>query len=232
MHNVYYAGRNLDEFKTFITNAGVYSTPARSYESIPVAGRSGNLLMENNKFENVEHLYPIIILEDFDKNYAALKSFLLSKRGYQRLSDSFYPDEYYLATFSRFDNTNQKFIDGQMGTSVLVFERKPQRFLKSGEKKITINTAGSIKNPTHFEALPFIRVYGSGTLTINNTSITINTDYAHLDIDCELQEVLQVDGNLDITLTNGKFPVLSTGVNEVSFSGLTSVEITPRWYVL
>ena len=232
MHNVYFAGKNLDEFKTFITNAGVYSAPARSYDSISVAGRNGNLLIENNKFENIEHKYPVVIYDDFNKNFAALKSFMLSKVGYQRLSDSFYPDEFYLATFKQFDNVNQRYLDGDKGTCVLMFERKPQRFLKSGENKVTFNVAGSIKNPTQFKALPLIRVYGDGTLTIDDISIVIDTDYSYLDIDCDLQEVLQIEGNLDVTLTNGKFPCLDVGVNNISFSGLTKVEIITRWYTL
>lgn len=233
MHNyVYFNNKNLDDFKVFATNAGVYSAPARNFESISVAGRSGNLLMENNKFDNVEHQYPVAIYEDFNANFPALKSFLLSQKGYQRLSDTFYPDEFYLATFSRFDSINQPLMHGSKGSCILVFERKPQRYLKSGEKKLTFTAAGSLKNPTLFKALPFITVYGSGTLTINGVSLTIDTDYAHLDIDCDLQEVLQTDGNLDITLTNGEFPYLKEGINNITFTGLSKVEIIPRWYLL
>ena len=233
MHNyLYFNNKNLDEFKIYVTNAGVYSTPARNYDSISVAGRSGNLLIENNKFNNVEYRYPIVIYEDFNANFSALKSFLLSQAGYQRLTDTFYPNEFYLATFKKFDDINQPYLNGDKGSCVLVFERKPQRYLKSGEKKLTFNAAGSLKNPTLFEALPFITVYGSGTLTINGISVVINTEYAHLDIDCELQEVLQTEGNLDITLTNGEFPSLIKGINNISFTGLSKVEITPRWYLL
>lgn len=229
---VYFAGKNLKDYDTYITNAGVYNAPARNYDSIPIAGRSGNLIFENDNFENIEYRYPAVITENFDKNIEALRAFLLSQRGYKRLSDTFYPDEFYLATFNRLDSVSQKFLKGDKGTFVMVFERKPQRFLKKGEKKLVFTAAGSFKNPTQFKALPFITVYGNGTLTINGVSIVIDTEYTHLDIDCELQEVLQTEGNLDITLTNGEFPHLDKGVNEVSFTGLTRVEITPRWYTL
>ena len=229
---VYFADKNLNDYDTFITNAGVYNAPARSYESVPIAGRSGNLIFENDKFENIEYQYPAIITEDFNRNYEALRGFLLSQTGYKRLSDTFYPDEFYLATFSRFDSVKQPHLDGDMGSFVMVFERKPQRFLKKGEKKLTFTAAGSFKNPTQFKALPLITVYGNGTLTINDVSIVVNTEYTHLDIDCELQEVLQTEGNLDVTLTNGEFPSLIKGINNVSFTGLSKVEIIPRWYTL
>lgn len=229
---VYFANKNLDDFKTFVTNAGVYSAPARNYDSIPVPGRNGNLILDNNRYENVEHLYPVIISENFDANFAALKSFLLSKKGYQRLSDTFYPDEFYLASFARFDSIKQKFLHGTQGTCILVFDRKPQRFLKSGEKTFEYTVAGILSNPTKFTSLPLIRVYGSGSLTIGGISIAISTTESFLDIDCELQEVLQTGGNLDVTLTNGEFPKLLPGTNNISFTGLTKVIITPRWWTL
>lgn len=229
---VYFAGKNLNDFNIFATNAGIYSAPGRGFESIPIAGRNGNLIFENNKYENVEHKYPIAVLDNFDTNYVALKSFLLSQKGYKRLSDTFYPDEYYMATFSRFDNVNQPFYKADKGSCVLVFERKPQRYLRSGENMVEFTADGTLKNPTQFDALPLIRVYGEGTLTIGDISIDIDTSEAYLDIDCELQEVLQTGGNLDVTLTNGEFPKLIAGENEIAFTGLTKVEITPRWWRL
>lgn len=232
---LYFAGKNLDEFETFITNAGVYSTPERNYESIEIAGRSGNLIIENDKFDNVEHRYPMIILKDFNENYAALKSFLLSKKGYQRLADTFYPDEFYLASFKRFENIKQQFLHGTMGSCVLVFERKPQRYLVRGEDVYTFTTTGNhyILSPTPFNALPILRVWGSGTLTINGKSIVINTEQEYLTIDCELQEVLEYGGNLDITLSSGEFPSLHEGNNLIRVgSGITKVQVTPRWWKL
>lgn len=230
---IYYAGRMLSDFKTFITDAGIYSSPERNYESIEIAGRNGNLLFENDRYKNVEHRYPLIITEDFNTNYAALKAYLLSKRGYNEMYDTFYPDEYYLASFKRFDNVKQKFLHGTIGTCELIFERKPQRFLKSGKNQYEFTVSGSLNNPTEFDALPLLRVYGSGTLTVNGTAIVIDTSQTYLDIDCDLQEVLQAGGNLDITLTNGVFPKLTSGENTITKgNGISKVIVTPRWWTL
>ena len=236
--------KNLADFGTFVTNAGVYSAPARNFESIPIPGRTGNLIFENDKFDNTDHRYPIII-EDFDRNFPALKNYLLSAPGYQRLSDTFFPDEFYLATFKSFDTVKQKFLNSDMGSCVLVFERKPQRFLRGGEDThVEILSSGAyeytLKNPTNFNALPLIRVYGSGEFYIthedeSSDSITIQTSETYLDIDCELQEVLQTGGNLDITLEDGRFPYLAKGVNTIgkpAASNITKIEITPRWWKL
>ena len=229
---IYFSNKNISDFGTFITNAGVYATPVRGYESIPVEGRNGNVIFDKDNYENIEYRYPSAIPKDFDKNYTALRAFMLSNRGYKRLSDTFNPDEFYMATFARFDAVRQPYLNGDMGSFDMIFERKPQRYLKSGEKKFTFTSNGSLKNPTQFRALPLITVYGNGKLTIGDISIDIDTEYAHLDIDCELQEVLQTEGNLDVTLDNGEFPKLEVGVNNISFTGLTKVEITPRWWTL
>ena len=138
-----------------------------------------------------------------------------------------------MATFKRFDNVKQQYFHGTVGSCVMVFERKPQRYLKSGKKEYEYTASGSINNPTEFDALPLIRVYGSGTLTVNGTPIVISTSKTYLDIDCELQEVLQSGGNLDITLTNGVFPKLSSGENTITKgNGISKAIITPRWWSL
>ena len=109
------------------------------------------------------------------------------------------------------------------------FERKPQKYLKSGEKKRSYTTSGTILNSTRYRALPLIRLYGSGTLTVGDISLVLTTQNNYVDIDCELQEALQEGENNNITLTDGEFPYLDPGVTQVSFTG-TSFDITPRWY--
>lgn len=225
-----YAGNALNIYNLFITNAGVYSSPKRNYESISIPGKSGNIILENDSFENLEHKYPAAITQDFDTNFLALKAYLLTKKGYHKLVDTFNPDEFYLATFSRFEDVKQPNLNPTIGTLKMVFDRKPQRYLVSGETPIEFTSNGEILNPTEYNALPLIRVYGSGTLTINDVSIVISTSSSYLDIDCELQEVLQAGGNLDITLTNGEFPKLKAGINTIQKTGLSKVIITPRWY--
>lgn len=237
---VYFNNYNLgDLYDMFITNAGVYSIPDNNYESIPIAGRNGNLLFDKTNFDNVEHKYPCIITGNFDDNFLHLKSALMLSEGYQILRDDFMPDEFYLAYFKRFENIHQPSLNPTKGSFTLVFERKPQRFADSGEEITEFTSSGTLVHPflsassTRYPALPRMRVYGSGTLTINDISIEIDTDHAFLDIDCDLQEVLQDGGNLDVTLTDGAFPYLVGGSNGIVLgSGITKVMIKPRWWYL
>lgn len=230
----YFAGKSIQDFGAYITDAGVYERPDRNFEKVSVPGRNGDLLIENDNFPNVPHKYPVIIMENFDENYEALMSFLLTQRGYQKLSDSFHPDEYYMATFVGVENLTHT-IEPKSGKFNLVFDRKPQRFLTSGDHTITFLDNGTIKNPTPCEANPLIRVYATGTYAIGNTSFTINNmnGHSYIDIDCELQEAYSgMDSCNDlITLTDGIFPKLIPGNNEINVNG-KRISIIPKWWKL
>lgn len=226
----YFNGKSSTDFDAYITNAGVYQSPAHSYEKISIPGKNGDLIFDKEKFDNVIVSYPAIIIKDFDANFDALKSYLLSINGYQRLSDSFHADEYYFAVFQRIENINV-LPDHKGGTMNLIFDRKPQKFLKSGEKSRDFTGNIGLKNPTKYKAYPLIRLYGSGTFQIEDISLELNTSETYVDIDCDIQEALQAGENKNITLTNGQFPYLKPGNNNVSFTGSRYL-ITPRWFTI
>lgn len=96
---------------------------------------------------------------------------------------------------------------------------------------------GTVNNPTQYDALPLLETTGTGTLNVGNTSVTITgTSTQVLYIDSELMDAYSEVGgamtpaNDKITLTN--FPTLEEGSTNVTYSGLTSVKITPRWWRL
>ena len=130
---LYFYGKSSADFDAYITNAGAYSSPNHSYESVSVPGRNGNLIFDNDKFDNVTISYPAVIVNEFDRNFDDLKAYFLSINGYQRLSDTFHPDEFYVAFFRGIEDI-KVLPKHDAGTLNIVFERKPQKFLKSGEK--------------------------------------------------------------------------------------------------
>lgn len=92
----------------------------------------------------------------------------------------------------------------------------------------------TITNPTLFDSQPFLRVYGTGTLGINSQSVTITQADEYTDIDCEMMDCFKGTANKNpyVQFTDYNFPVLKPGVNYVSLSGITKVEITPRWWIV
>lgn len=221
-------------YGVFLVGNKVYDAPGREFERISIPGRNGDLLIDNGRYSNYELEYDAIIYENFDSNLSNLKNLFMSKTGYCRLEDTFHPDEFRLAKYTGALEMEAVRIN-DIGHFLLRFDCKPQRFLKSGETATEFTSSGSINNPTRMVALPLVRVYGTGQLTIGGATININTNSSYTDIDCDIQDAFCSGTNLNgnIELSSGNFFQLNPGNNYVSFgSGITRVIITPRWWRL
>lgn len=201
---------------------------------IPIPGRNGDLVGNEKRFENLELTYPAFIYTNFKQNIRDFRNFLLSLVGYHTLSDSYHPDEFRMALYEgEFEpDVTSKNDAGQFD---IVFNCKPQRFLNSGTEVITLSASGSITNPTRFSSQPLLRVYGTGQLGVNSDTITISSADEYTDIDCEMMDCFKglVNKNPFVSFTSYKFPVFESGQNNISLgSGITKVEITPRWWQL
>lgn len=100
----------------------------------------------------------------------------------------------------------------------------------SDEVTVTVSEPSLLENPTLFESKPLIRVYGHGTLTINNQYITIaENPYEYIDIDCDIMDAFYGANNANqyVTLPND-YITLHSGNNYIAYDG--TVQITPRWY--
>lgn len=228
-----FAGKSSEDFKTHISGSGTFLAPEREVESFSIPGRNGDLHIDGGKFNNITVTYPAFITEKFSHNYGALKAFLLSRTGYEKLADSYHPDHYRRALFKG-NITPEMAALNRAGSFNLSFDCDPRLFLKSGDEPLTITGSDQIYNRTLYTALPLIRAYGTGTMTISGIPLQITAANGYTDIDCEIQEAYKGSTNCNgnIVLANGKFPELKPGENNISLSGLTSIEITPRWWTV
>lgn len=220
------------DFCVYISGQGTFESPVREYNMQPVPGRNGDLIGSDTRLENMEVTYPAFIYRNFRENLRNLRSFLLSRVGYFRLEDTYHPDEYRLAVYKG-GLTPEVLSRNHAGQFELTFEVKPQRWLKEGERSRTLTSTGVISNPTHFDAAPLLRVYGTGTLGIGSESVTITAANQYTDIDCDIMEAYKgtESRNSYITLSGNDFPKLTPGDNTISLgTGITRVDITPRWW--
>lgn len=226
-------GKSSRDFAVWINGSGVFKSPERDIKTIQIPGRNGNLTIDNGRYLNMEVRYPAYISENFKQNYDAFKAWMESRRGYKRLADSYHPDHYRRARFKGPLEPEMGALN-RYGTFDIVFDCDPRQFLKDGEKTEDFTSSGFIMNPTHFEALPLMRVYGTGTVTIGSMAVTINSADVYTDIDCELQEAYKgsVNCNGNITLGSGEFPRLKEGSNNIYLSGVSKVELIPRWWTI
>ena len=211
-----------------------YAYPERDYTITHIPGRNGDIIQDNGCYKNVERTYEVsfdVPNEDFATYANAVSAWLHSTTGYARLEDSYEPNYYRMATYQEsniFEN-----LYNQAGTATIVFECKPQRFLKTGDNTITIQNSLTIMNPTGFEAYPLFKVTGtSGVLTVNGNSITFSSIDDFIMLDCELQDAYKENINKNSTIS-GTFPVLKTGSNAISWTGdISSVTMKPRWWTI
>ena len=229
-HFFVFNGESSADFGVWISGGGTYNAPARDVTVQSVPGRNGVVTFDNGRYENITLTYPAFISQRFAPRIEAFRAFLTSQIGYHRLEDSYHPDEYRLAVYKSglAVNTSPRNI---AGTFNIVFDCKPQRFLKEGESFKPVASGAALFNPTRFDALPLIVCTGNGSITVNGTEMEISGNTGQIYIDCDTQNAY-----LGATNKNGKitqnFPKLSPGENEVTYTDLTDVQICPRWWTL
>lgn len=236
MHFLTFAGKSSLDFGIRISGEGTFNRPKRKYSTHDVQGRNGALIIDENSFDNIEVKYPSFIIDDMPERIENFVNYMGSFAGYQRIEDTYAPDIFRLGQFKTEISMESKGYMNRQGEFDIVFNCKPQRFLKSGEIAITFENAGNIWNRTNFEAQPLIRVYGTGagTVGIGPYLITISEIDDYVDIDCELMDAYKglVNCNKNVAF-NADYFKIPTGVNGVNFTGLiTSVIVTPRYFII
>lgn len=91
----------------------------------------------------------------------------------------------------------------------------------------------TMSNPTEFPSSPMIRAYGNGSFVMDGVTITITNATTYTDIDCDLMDCYEgsTNRNNDVSFSTYDFPLLRPGDNSVNIiSGITALEITPRWW--
>ena len=138
-----------------------YQIPERSYKSITIPGRDGDVLVDTGSFKNTTRSYKVSMatynLTSYYERMNKVVEWLHSSSGYARLEDSYEPGVYRMAYFK--DSLSIENLFDEAGRATINFTCKPQRFLKEGETPIRLETAGQfLVNKTHFTAKPFLRI--------------------------------------------------------------------------
>lgn len=168
-------GIDSKTYGVYISGDAAFNAPERDVEMIEIPGRNGAFALDNGRFHNITVTYPAGLFGDTESDFAAginaLRNALASRKGYCRLEDDYNPDEYRMAVYKSGLEVDVASLES--GQFNIVFECKPQRFLKSGETEQAITSGGTITNPTLFEARPLLQVWGYGNIDINGELISI-----------------------------------------------------------
>lgn len=176
-NSLVFGGIDSADYGIYITGEAVYDAPTRAVEMVSVPGRNGAIAIDQGYWENIEVEYPCGTFAstqaEFATNLASFRNAILSQKGYKRLTDTYNPNEYRMATYIAGLEVSPTNI-GIAGEFSLKFNAKPQRWLTSGESSQTIAASGrTITNPTLYDASPLVEVEGYGTITVNGHEIEL-----------------------------------------------------------
>ena len=223
------------DYDVYILDAKLNNTPDRDVSTQIIPGRNGEVRIDNGRYSNIEIPYTCAIVDNADTQFDGLSAALLSKIGYKRLEDSLHPEYYRVGSYigliepTMFDRRNK-------GVFELRFNCKPQKYLKSGEKEVSVSDTAKFFNPTLFASRPLIKVSGTGTISMGGSVVTVAQNPGNMVIDCEAEDVYssvtKANYNSYVTLTNHKFPEIPSGESNVTVSGNISAVVIPRWWTV
>ena len=110
------------------------------------------MIIDEGVYNNIDLTYSAMIKDDFKQNIRGLRDYLLSVKGYARLEDTYSPETYYMACYSNAVQLSARGKNNRWAEFDITFSRKPQRFLKVGERTAEFTSSGIIYNPTLFES--------------------------------------------------------------------------------
>lgn len=210
-----------------------FDSPTLKTTSISIPGRNGDLHIDEGAFNNLTGRANCFALQEgVEQALFSAAKWLLLHSGYRRLETSEEPDYYRLACV-----TNGPEIAIRMRLLApfsINFDCQPQRFFKSGERAITLQTQDTLYN-IGFPALPLIKINGSGggNLYIGNYKVQILELTDYIVLDSETQNAYRETQNKNNAISTDNFPILQSGENMISWDGqINSIEITPRWWTI
>lgn len=227
-----YNGTSTADLGLIVNGINIYGSPSRVVEKVQVPYRNGDLLIDTGAYTNYILTYTVSIVDNVKATTEAISAWLLAPKGYHRLTDTYNTDIYRMATYyNQIDYTLTML--HRYGQANISFDCKPQKFLLSGETPLSRSSGSTVTNPSVMPSKPFMRVYGTGEITIGDYTINILNNSSFIDIDCENMQVYRGTTNLGNDVEIAEFPELPSGDTTIAYPNtITSFSITPRWWKL
>lgn len=226
-------GKPLLDFGVITDGSETFNGAEPDVTTISVPGRSGDLVLYNGRYKNLPIAYSCLMRADFRHRVDELRAFLTYKVGYRRIEDAREEEYYRMGRLVGGFKVSDIVWTADAGLFKLTFSEKPFRYLKRGELPQTLHSSDEIENPTLFEALPILRVHGTGTMQIGGVPVTVRAHaQPYIDIDCEGQNAWYGSENCNryVEVDSDTFPALQPGKTAVVLPAtMSQIDVTPRW---
>jgi len=218
-----WAGVRSDDLNIVIEHYPKPMIPERQQTVQSVSGRNGDIIIPNKAFKNYNQPYSVFLDAKYrggiEAVFPRLVDWLMGNEGYQRLEDSYFPEVYRMAYYSGGVDFLNYF--NEYGQGTLTFNCMPQKFYKSGERELSVESGDTLVNPSSFVAQPLIRFkiknmamtatlqFGDNpAVQFNINNLPVNTE---IEIDVAKHRTIRRDTMTDIYLdTTNVYPVNST----------------------
>ena len=216
------------DYGIYISGDGVYNAPERAVEFVDVPGRNGAIELDQGRYNNITVTYPAGVFattqEEFQEKISAFRNAILSQRWYQRLEDTYHPDEYRMGVYlSGLEVSPVNY--NHAGEFELTFNCKPQRWLTVGEYPIPVKSGDVLENPCLFDSEPLIEIEGYGDVSFNGYTLTLDnavlgeTEIVHPDSKESDGTILNPLYHIDRTLFNVDDDITIPPITFTYFSG-------------
>ena len=208
-----------------ITQPPIIPMSKRLVDSIAVDGREGSLTILRG-WEDVRFNMSVALLgNNQHRRFREILPMILAAKTVSFSDDS---DVYYNVKHVQAGALERRLYS--LYEFSLSFICSPFRYIRN-VPTVTLTSSGTVSNPGTVYALPKITVYGTGsrTLTINGKPMILNILSGSLTLDSELKTCYfgNVAQNQNM---QGDFPIFEVGSNTITLgSGITKIEIEPRW---
>jgi len=221
-------GVRSSDYGLIISSKDIYSAPAPDVSFVSVPGRNGDVLIDNNRFNNITVSYTVAFRNV--KSRAAAIKLWLCRAGYYVLTDTYQPAYFRMAAFS--SNLKIDELIENVGQAQISFNCKPFMYSFAGRETITMTEPGTITNTEAFASLPYIKITGEGdiNLHIGSRSYSLTGVSSYIELDSELMAAYKGSVLCNDKINFTEFPALQSGESNISWTGaVTQVEIVPNW---
>lgn len=236
-----YNGRSSEEFGLRIEKKNVFSAPGFDSAFTSVPGRSGDLIVSNNRFENIMVTYTVFLKRNavsaLSEALRAVKGWLYTEpERYHELSDSY--DTGYLRYGVIYRSLDIEEQLNKVGAFTVTFNCKPFKYSLAGQVEQELRSGERIVNPEAFPSNPLITLLGAEniTFTLQNGSYNRTWNFSGLSegVVCDSEQMNFYYGTqlLNDKAIGSGFPQLPPGETVLTVTGADAVTVKPRWCCL
>lgn len=236
-------GKRLADFSCYWDGSQVFRRAEKQVNKYEVLGRSGDILVSDERYTNIIIPFNCFIKENFLANYHALIDYLQNVNGYAELRTTEEPDYFRLATFHSTVEPSMNDYN-HSGQFVIEFDCMPQLWLNEGQVWKDLKSRDNVLiNPTYSPAYPLFKVVSSGMIVLPFIRIEVDsTDNTPIYIDCSGGNIdaysivngEKVNKNSKVGLSNVmRYDTsIPSGMQTIAMYYFSSAQIMPRWYRL